>query len=215
MKFGEELKIGAPSRVHVCVTLFTCKYIRIKSLSISLLSIPLSLSPSSSFSFSLSLSFLFLSLFSLFLCPTITSLDSRPARLLSPKSWVERISCRICNVSQKEVSTQTQQTELLSQCVIFCNVGVTIFSSSRIIVTARSTRGQPLEYSTEHARFYVYVDTKSGLSAAEIRNKLQNIFPDNCPSFSTILLWCRDFKSGKGRASTLVIAVDVLEQVAL
>ena len=42
----------------------------------------------------------------------------------------------------------------------------------------------------------VYVETMSGASAADIHLKLQNVFPNDFPSYSTVRLWCRDFKNG-------------------
>ena len=60
-----------------------------------------------------------------------------------------------------------------------------------------------MEYSAEHARFHTYVETMCGASAADIHKKLKNVFMNDCPSYSTIRLWCRNFRNGRTSVSHL------------
>lgn len=68
--------------------------------------------------------------------------------------------------------------------------------TSLLLKKAVTCAATNMQYEKEHARFHVYVETMSGASAADIHLKLQNVFPNDFPSYSTVRLWCRDFKNG-------------------
>ena len=54
-----------------------------------------------------------------------------------------------------------------------------------------------MDCTFQNARFYCFVELKNKSTPLQIHRKLLEAFPDSCPAYSTIKLWCRDFISGK------------------
>ena len=53
-----------------------------------------------------------------------------------------------------------------------------------------------MECFYEYAKFYCYVELKNNSSPIAIFNKLNSVYPNNCPAYSSVKLWCREFNHG-------------------
>lgn len=52
-----------------------------------------------------------------------------------------------------------------------------------------------MEFCIEKAHcFYAYVEMQNGISDKDIHRKLTAAFPDDAPSYSTVSLWCKNFR---------------------